>query len=86
MSKSKRSRVEIYADVLRALRTVDGGCRITRLSYGTNMPLDRMNDLAEELISFGLIAKRPDDPRFYVITARGIDFLDAFKKLFLFLE
>lgn len=86
MKRSRRSRVELHADVLRVLRVHEGGCRITRLSYGSNMPLDRMNDLVDQMISFGLVAKRPDDPRLYVITARGIEFLEAFKKLFLFIE
>jgi len=86
MSRAKRTRVEIYADVLNVLRAQDGGCRITRLAYASNMPLDRMNDLANEMISHGLVSKRPDDPRMYTITARGIEFLEAFKKLFMFLE
>jgi len=86
MSRAKRTRIEIYADVLRILRVQDGGCRITRLAYASNMPLDRMNALANEMISHGLVSKRPDDPRMYIITARGIEFLDAFKKLFIFLE
>jgi predicted transcriptional regulator len=50
------------------------------------MPLDRVKKLAGELASHGLIAKRTDDPRIFVLTARGMEFLDAFDKLAVFLE
>lgn len=86
MRRSKRSRIELYADTLRTIRTYEGGCRITKLSYGSNMPLDRAKKIADELISYGLISRRIEDPSIYMITARGIEFLDAFKKLSLFLE
>jgi len=72
--------------VLRTLKAHTGGCRITRLSYGSNMPLDRMRKVANKLVSSGLIATRTDDSRIYVITTRGLEFLDAFKKLAGFLE
>lgn len=85
-TRSKRTRIELYADVLRTLRTHSGGCRITRLSYGSNMPLDRMRKVVDELISFGLIGRRIDDPGIYAVTARGMEFLDAFKKLAAFIE
>jgi len=85
MSRSKRSRVEIYVDVLRTLETYDGGCRITRLAYGSNMPLDRMRKVADELIGHGLVRVRADDPGIYTITTRGMEFLDAFRKLMMFL-
>jgi len=50
------------------------------------MPLDRMKKLAEKLISSGLITRRTDDPAIYLITTRGIEFLDAYKKLATYLE
>jgi len=86
MSKSKRSRIEIYVDVLRTLRTYDGGCRITRLAYGSNMPLDRMRKTASDLMSHGLIGVTVEDPGIYFITARGMEFLEAYKKLSMILE
>jgi len=86
MGKSKRSRVELYADVLRSLKVQEDGCRITRLAYASNMPLDRMKKVANELISHGLVSPRVDDPSIYVITKRGWEFLDAFNKLSMFLE
>jgi predicted transcriptional regulator len=86
MAASKRSRLELYADVLNTLRAHAGGCRITRLSYGANMPLDRMKKVVDELISHGLMTMRADEPGIYAITVRGVEFLDAFKKLIVFLE
>ena len=86
MKRARRTRIEVYADVLRVLKISESGCGITRLSYGSNMPLDRMKKTADELISYGLMTKRASDPRTYIITTRGIEFLEAFKKLALFLE
>ena len=50
------------------------------------MPLDRMKKVVDELISHGLMTMRPDEPGIYAITVRGVEFLDAFKKLIVFLE
>jgi predicted transcriptional regulator len=86
MARIKRSRIELYADVLNALRVHHEGCRITKLSYGANMPVDRIKKTVDELISHGLIARRTDDAGIYVLTVRGWDFLEAFKKLAMFLE
>lgn len=86
MSKSKRSKIEIYVDVLRTLRTYDSGCRITRLAYGSNMPLDRMKKTASDLISHGLISVTVEDPGIYFVTTRGMEFLEAYKKLAMILE
>lgn len=86
MGKTKRHRLQLYADVLRTLKVHEEGCGITRLSYGANMPLDRVKKLVEELASHGLIARSIDDSRIFIITSRGMDFLDAFNKLAIFLE
>lgn len=86
MGKTKRHRLQLYADILRTLKVHEGGCGITRLSYGANMPLNRVRKLVEELISHGLIARRTDDSRIFVLTSRGMEFLDAFDKLTIFLE
>ncbi|MBO3754329.1 MAG: hypothetical protein FGF51_03330 [Candidatus Brockarchaeota archaeon] len=86
MGRAKRHRLQLYADILRVLKVHGEGCGITRLSYGANMPLDRVKKLVGELASHGLIGKRTDDPRIFVLTARGMEFLDAFDKLAIFLE
>ncbi len=86
MGRPKRHRLQLYADILRVLRVYEGGCGITRLSYGANMPLDRAKRLVGELISHGLIGRRTDDPRIFVLTTRGMEFLNAFDKLAMFLE
>lgn len=86
MGKTKRNRLQLYVDILRTLKVHDGGCGITKLSYGANMPLDRVKKLVEELVSHGLIARKTEDPKMLVITSRGIDFLDAFDKLIIFFE
>ncbi|MEM3512514.1 MAG: hypothetical protein QXU11_02730 [Thermoproteota archaeon] len=47
MGKAKRHRLQLYADILRTLKAHGEGCGITRLSYGANMPLDRVRSSLE---------------------------------------
>ncbi|MGQ9515470.1 MAG: winged helix-turn-helix domain-containing protein [Thermoproteota archaeon] len=86
MTRTKRSRIELYADVLNALKIHHEGCRITKLSYGANMPVDRIKKTVDGLISYELIARRTDDAGVFILTIRGWEFLEAFKKLAIFLE
>jgi len=50
------------------------------------MPLDRMRKTASDLMSHGLIGVSVEDPGIYFITARGMEFLEAYKKLSMILE
>lgn len=60
----------------------DGAARITRLSYGAGMPIDRLRPLVRRLVALGFLSEdEDDDQRFYVLTARGQEYLDAYWKL-----
>jgi predicted transcriptional regulator len=78
----KRSRVDIYADILEVLKRRPEGAPITRIAYGAGMPLDRLKPMLETLSGFGLIALRvAGDSRLYHIARRGLEFLDAYRKM-----
>jgi predicted transcriptional regulator len=78
----KRARVDIYADILEVLRHRPEGALVTRVSYGAGLPLDRVKPMLETLANFGLLTIRPSgDSRFYHITRRGLEFLEAYRKV-----
>lgn len=81
-SLKKRSRVDIYADILEVLKRRPEGALVTRISYGAGLPLDRIKPMLETLANFGLLSIRTaGDSRFYHVTRRGLEFLDAYRKV-----
>jgi len=78
----KRARVDIYADILEVLKHRPEGALVTRISYGAGLPLDRVKPMLETLANFGLLTIRlSDDSRYYHITRRGIEFIEAYRKV-----
>ena len=81
-SLKKRSRMDIYADILEVLKRRPEGALVTRVSYGAGFPLDRIKPMLETLANFGLLSVRmAGESRFYHITRRGLDFLDAYRRV-----
>ena len=85
--RPKRSETDIFAAVLEVISHYPEGARITKLSYGVGVPVDRLKLLVDRLCKFGLTRKFSDEAgTCYGITPRGLDFLDAFWKMKGFLE
>jgi class 3 adenylate cyclase len=85
--RSRRAKVDIYASILEVVRRFPGGGRITRISYGVGVPLDRLRAMVGELTSFGLIRKNVvDDETRYSVSTRGLEFLETYWKMNAFLE
>ena len=86
-SEPKRSKTELYATVLKVLIGYPEGVKITRLSYGVGVPVDRLRTMVEDLCSFGLVRKlAADEGTYYFTTPRGLEFLDTYWKMQGFLE
>lgn len=84
---SKRSQPDLFAAVLEVISHYPEGARITRLSYGVGVPVDRLKLLMDRLCRYGLARKSTDEVGiYYGVTARGLDFLDTFWKMKGFLE
>ena len=82
VQSKKRARVDIYADILEVLKHRPEGALVTRISYGAGLPIDRIKPMLDTLANFGLLTIRPSaDSRFYHITRRGIEFLEAYRKV-----
>jgi predicted transcriptional regulator len=86
----KRSRIDIYADILGFLKRHPEGLQVTRLSYGAGLPIDRINLMLETLTSCELIQvhitglplrENLNQRRYYSITRKGLEFIEAYKKI-----
>ena len=82
----KRTRYEIYLDILGAVRR-QGACPITRISYAARLPVDRTKKVVEYLLSQGLLREvNIGDKRLYRITNRGGEFLEALRTVRKFVQ
>lgn len=86
MELPKRTRYDIYRDVLETVRR-KGACPITRISYGAGMPVDRAKKVVKFLVSRGLLRElNVGDKRLYRITTRGGEFLEALRTVRKFIQ
>ncbi len=70
---------------------VTESARITRMSYGVGVPVDRLKSILQSLISFGLVQTIKDEEQgensiFYTLTPRAFEFLETYWKMQSFLE
>ena len=85
--RARRAKVDIYASILEVVRRYPGGGRITRVSYGVGVPLDRLKTMLEELNNFGLVRKSvAEGETRYSVSERGLEFLETYWKMNAFLE
>jgi predicted transcriptional regulator len=88
----RRTTVDIYADILEVVKRHGGRGRITRLSYGCGMPVDRLKKFLEKLEKYGLVRGNPIETedgvaaRAFLLTPRGQDFLDTYWRMKGFLD
>ncbi len=83
----RREATDLYATVLEVVKRYHGAARITRVSYGAGMPVDRLRSLVERLVSLGLLKTEDLDGRpVYDITPRGQEFLSTYWKMRGFIE
>jgi predicted transcriptional regulator/KaiC/GvpD/RAD55 family RecA-like ATPase len=77
----RRTRYEIYADLL-DLVSRKGVSRVTRASYGANLPVDRAKEALGFLASRGFLKESTlDDSVVYRITSRGREYLETFRHM-----
>ncbi len=74
--------MDIYADILEVIKRRPEGILVTRISYGAGLPIDRVKPMLETLSNYGLLSIRmAGESRFYHITRRGLEFLEAHRTL-----
>jgi len=86
--KSKRTKVDLYATILEVIRRYPEGGRITRISYGVGVPVDRLKVMVEALSANGLVRKIAAEEEgeeagvyYYGVTSRGLEFLEIYWKM-----
>ena len=82
---TRRSPLDLYAELLEVLRRTASPCRITRLSYAVGMPVDRTHRAVRFLVQLGLVTRTTDPTPSWRLTRRGYDFLQTYWKLRSFL-
>lgn len=82
---TRRSPLDLYAELLEVLRRTASPCRITRLSYAVGMPVDRTHRAVNFLVQLGLATRTVDETPAWRLTRRGYDFLQTYWKLRSFL-
>jgi class 3 adenylate cyclase len=83
----KRSKIDLYSTILEVVRRHPGGGRITRISYGVGVPIDRLRDMLEDLTAYGLLRRYEQEGETrYMATVRGLEFLETYWKMNAYLE
>lgn len=82
----RRTTLDLYAEILQVLKAKGGSERITKLSYGVGMPVDRLKDFLQRLSQAGLIRIVGESETLYKLTPRGAEFIDAYWKVKNFLS
>ena len=81
LSSKRRVKYDIYANVIEVIAK-KGVCSLTRFSYGANMPVDRTKKVLEFLASRGFVKEiMVGDRKKYAATKRGMEFLEAYKRM-----
>lgn len=77
----RRTKYEIYAELLDIVAR-RGSCKLTRASYGANLPVDRAKKTLTFLASRGFLKEeRVGDSNTYRITKRGLEFIETFRQM-----
>jgi predicted transcriptional regulator len=86
-SGRRREATDLYATVLEVVKRYHGAARITRVSYGAGMPVDRLRAFLDRLLALGLLRSEELDGRpVFDITPRGQEFLDTYWKMRAYVE
>jgi len=77
--KYRRSRVELYIDVLRAI--YNGRRSPSRIVYTANLSYDRVMRCIDFLEEQGLIQRAEDEKKRYMVTEKGRDVIQYFSEV-----
>lgn len=78
----RREQTDLYATILEVVKRHYGRARITRVSYGAGMPVDRLRRSVERLIALGLLSSEEEEGHtVYAVTVRGQEFLNTYWRM-----
>lgn len=78
----RREPTDLSATILEVVKSHSGEARVTRISYGAGMPVDRLKPLLARLVELGLLRADVDEEvTRYDVTPRGHEFLTLYWRL-----
>ena len=87
---SKRGRIEIYGDILRAIEDDmknDGGARLTRIQGTVNMPYDRFRSFIDALVKLQMVSLKKKETYYEIkLEQKGSEYLRHYEAVQGFLE
>ncbi|KXA93070.1 hypothetical protein AKJ66_02835 [candidate division MSBL1 archaeon SCGC-AAA259E22] len=75
MAQERRSRLDVYADTLEAVK---GGSKKTHIVYQANLNFKRCKEYLNDLKRNGLIKVESNSPLVWAITDKGKEFLKKY--------
>ncbi|KXA96882.1 hypothetical protein AKJ38_02385 [candidate division MSBL1 archaeon SCGC-AAA259I14] len=78
MGRERRTRMDVYADVLESVRDAS---RKTHIVYEANLNFKRCKKYLNKLKENGLVEVQSQSPLAWVITEKGKDFLEEYNKI-----
>jgi len=81
--KTKRNKIEIIFDILKAIQNKQGKIKPTHLLYKSNLSYKKMNEYLDDLITKSMVSSvmEKNNKKFYTITETGLTFLQEYKKM-----
>ena len=85
--KSKRTRLEIFYDMLRAAQNAGGTIKPTHLLYKSNLSHKKLEEFSKILMDRELLeVQESGEKRVFVLTDKGLKFLSEYKVIADFTE
>ncbi|HLP79660.1 MAG TPA: winged helix-turn-helix domain-containing protein [Acidobacteriota bacterium] len=85
--KRKRDRLEVIYDILSTISAKSGTIKPTHILYKSNLSHSMMEEYMEELLEKGFIEQAEHKgSRTYVITPKGLEYLQKYKFIKEFVE
>lgn len=85
--KSKRTRLQIFYDMLRAAQNAGGTIKPTHLLYKSNLSHKKLEEFSKILMERELLEVRESgEKRVFVLTDKGLKFLSEYKVIADFTE
>jgi predicted transcriptional regulator len=83
----KRNKIKIIHDILISIQQKGGKIKPTHLLYKSNLSYQRMNEYLKELMQKEFVeTKQEKDKKYYIITDKGLMFLQEYNKIVNFTE
>jgi KaiC/GvpD/RAD55 family RecA-like ATPase/predicted transcriptional regulator len=81
LSEGRRTKYDIYADIVDVIMK-KGVCSLTRVSYASNLPVDRAKKSLELLVSHGFVREiEIEDHTKYQATKWGLEYLETYRRM-----